>query len=900
MAIHKKLIEVAMPLVSISQAATREKATPSGHPSTVHLWWARRPLAACRGVLLAQLIDDPSSHPEVFPTEEAQSLERARLLAVIERALEWDCPEPALSDARTEIRRSFSGEVPLIVDPFSGGGSIPLAAQELGLQVEARDLNPVAVMISRCLLEFPVTWAARAPVNPGVAQRTAWVGAQGLANDVRHYGTEVLVRASERLSGVYPRVKTERGDVAPIAWLWARTVKCPNPACGIQAPLLRSLWLAKSKGKEAWLRPRDENDRVRFSIHHGSAGPGQDGSVTRTGARCLSCAATMGLEYIRAEGRAHRIGQQMLTVVAEGQRRRVYLEPTDADIDAADCEPPEILDAALAEKALGFRVQAYGMTRYADLFAPRQLYALNVFAEAIAAAGEDVRRDAEAHGFPDSREYGCAVEAYLCLALNRLVMTGSSLVRWNPVGEKSQHMFGRQTVSMVWDFAEVNFTAGATGGFVPAVELIARPLERLGRGHAATVLQADATRAPLPENCVVATDPPYYDNVGYADLSDIFYVWMRRTLVGCYPDLMSTLLTPKTSELVANPFRHGGREQSDKAFEAGFLRAFELAERAQNRDVPLTVFYAFKQSEENEGAVASTGWETMLQGLISGGLSITGTWPIRTEMATRMRSMASNALASSIVLVCRRRDPGVGVTDRRGFMLELRRELPKALRTLQSGSVAPVDLAQSAIGPGMAVFSRYGRVLEADGAAMTVRTALGVINRILDETLSDQESDFDGDTRWAVAWFEQYGMDPGPFGVAETLSKAKNTAINGLVAAGILESKAGKVRLLQRSELPDTWRPTTDPRLTVWELAQHLIRALESGGENEAADLLRRIGGLGETARELAYRLYVICERKKWAKEALAYNALVVSWPEISRLAAAAPAPSGPAQQELL
>jgi putative DNA methylase len=897
---RRKLIEVALPLAAISQAATREKATPLGHPSTLHLWWARRPLAACRAVLLAQLIDDPSAHPGKFPTEEAQAAERERLLSIIERALKWDSPESALSAARAEVERSFAGDPPFVVDPFAGGGSIPLTAQQLGLRVEARDLNPVAVMISKCLIEFPAVWSGEPPVNPTATMRTAWVGAQGLADDVRYYGAAVLELATERLCELYPPVRTDSGIATPIAWLWARTVRCPNPACGVRAPLLRSLWLAKAKGKGTWLKPTVDNDDIRFSVESGIAGPSVDGTVTRTGARCLACGTAISLEYVRSEGRSGRIDQRMVAVVTEGHRRRVYVEPANADLDAANCEPLPILDTALPDQALGFRVQAYGMTRYSDLFTARQLRALDTFVQAIAEVGQAAQRDAEARSVAEASAYACAVEAYLSLALNRLAMTGSSLVRWNPVGEKAQHMFGRQTVSMVWDFAEPNFTAGATGGFGPAVELVARPLERLGRGQRGTVVQADATRAPLPENCVVATDPPYYDNVGYADLSDVFYVWMRLTLRDCYPDLTSTLTTPKAPELVADPFRHGGKAGANHAFEAGFSSAFELIERAQRPDVPLTVFYAFKQSEETAREVASTGWETMLEGLVKGGFAITGTWPIRTEMVTRMRGMGSNALASSIVLVCRRRTAGADVTDRRAFLLELRRELPAALRALQSGSVAPVDLAQSAIGPGMAVFSRYQRVLEADGAAMTVRTALGLINQVLDETLSEQEGDFDSETRWAVAWFEQHGMNPGPFGVAETLSKAKNTAINGLVAAGILESKAGKVRLLDRTELPDGWDPAADARLTVWELAQNLIRALESGGENEAAELLRRIGGLGETARELAYRLYVICERKKWAKEALAYNALVVAWPEISRLAAAAPAPSGAAQQELL
>jgi putative DNA methylase len=581
----------------------------------------------------------------------------------------------------------------------------------------------------------------------------------------------------------------------------------------------------------------------------------------------------------------------MLAIVAEGRRRKVYLDATETAENAAALKvTDDILTSDLPERALGFRVQGYGLTKHADLFTPRQITALDFFATAIKEIGTEIQRDAERSAISDPRAYTCAIRAYLSLALNRLAMTGSSLVRWNPVGEKPQHMFGRQTLSMVWDFAEVNFTAGATGGFGPAIELIARPLERLGRGPVATVSQLDATRAPLPADSVVATDPPYYDNVGYADLSDVFYVWMRRSLGDCFPELTSTLVTPKAAELVADPFRYGGKAEAERAFEAGFSRTFELIERSHHPEVPMTVFYAFKQSEETDGGVvASTGWETMLEGLIGAGLAVTGTWPIRTEMATRMRGMASNALASSVVLVCRRRSADAGVTDRRELLTSLRRELPGALRALQTGNVAPVDLAQAAIGPGMAVFSRYMKVLEADGSAMRVRTALGLINEVLDETLSEQDSDFDPETRWALAWFEQIGMSDGPFGLAETLSKAKNTAVNGLVDVGILESKAGKVRLLDRTELRGDWDPAADARLTVWEVTQHLIQVMLTSGEEQAAGLLRRVGGLGEAARELAYRLYVLCDRKKWASEALAYNALVVAWPEIARLAAIQP-----------
>jgi putative DNA methylase len=393
---------------------------------------------------------------------------------------------------------------------------------------------------------------------------------------------------------------------------------------------------------------------------------------------------------------------------------------------------------------------------------------------------------------------------------------------------------------------------------------------------------------------LISTDPPYYDNIGYADLSDFFYVWLRRSLHAIHPDLFRTVLTPKTEELIATPYRFGGdKRKAESHFETGLGRAFGRLREVTGQDLPVTIYYAFKQAEsdgEADGTVASTGWETMLEGLLSAGFTIDGTWPMRSEL---------NALASSIVLVCRPRSTNAGITDRRGFLAALRSELPDAVRTLQHGNIAPVDLAQAAIGPGMAVFSRYAKVVEPDGSPMAVRTALGVINTVLADVLTEQEDEFDNDTRWAVIWFEQNRHADGRFGDAEVLSKAKNTGVNALRAAGILVDGAGKVRLKKRDELDDSWDPTSDKRLTVWEVTQHLIRALDEGGEPAAADLVRKVGGLADTARDLAYRLYAVCERKKWAEEALGYNALVTAWPEITRLAASTPGNEGPQQTRL-
>ena len=432
-------------------------------------------------------------------------------------------------------------------------------------------------------------------------------------------------------------------------------------------------------------------------------------------------------------------------------------------------------------------------------------------------------------------------------------------------------------------------------------EWIAKVCRQLPSGSGLAKQLDAAAAANGVENPIISTDPPYYDNIGYADLSDFFYVWLRRASRQTYPDLFSTLLTPKTPELVATPYRFGGdKRAAQRHFETGLQAAFGRMKEAHNDEYPMTVFYAFKQAEAEADGVASTGWETMLQGLLAAGFGITGTWPMRTERGARSVAIGSAALASSVVLVCRPRPDDAVLATRKEFTAALRAELPDALRHLQQGAIAPVDLAQASIGPGMAVFSHYSKVIEADGEPMRVRTALALINEALDELLAEQEADFDPDTRWCVAWFEQYGMGAGPFGVAETLSKAKNTSISGLVDAGVLRSAAGKVRLIERDDLAEAWDPSSDTRLTVWEVTQHLIRRLEQGGEQSAADLLRQVGGLAEPARELAYRLFQICDRKKWAGEALGYNALAAAWLEITRLASAdAGGPVSPVQEGL-
>ncbi|MCY4102163.1 MAG: DUF1156 domain-containing protein [bacterium] len=910
---RRKLIEVALPLDAINAAASAEKTIFHAHPSTLHIWWARRPLAAARAVLFASLVDDPSAHPDRFPTTEAQAAERQRLFGIIERLVPWKNSDDAgvLAEARAEIAASCGGDLPAVLDPFAGGGSIPLEAQRLGLAAHASDLNPVAVLINKAQVEIPPRFADRPPVHPdqeGAAQLRGWTGAQGLAADVRYYAGGLAAEAERRIGGLYPKVvlppEHGGGEAKVIAWLWARTVRSADPAWRGHVPLVRSFVLSSKKSSRAWLEPSVDRDSrtVRFAVRRGDEGDLPAGTLTRRGARCLATGAALPFDYLRAEGRAGRMGHSLLAIVSGGDRRRVYLPASAVHEESALVDPPlDVPTERLPEKALGFRVQQYGMTRWADLFTPRQLTVLDTLCDLVVEARERVWADAAAAGWDDDQmplanggsgaaAYAEAVSLYLAFVVMRVADRGSSLAFWQPGRETVANTFTRQALAMVWDFAEANPFSGSSGSLETATTWVANALAALPAGGAGAATQADAAKIASPRLALISTDPPYYDNVPYADLSDFFYVWLRRCLGSVYPEVCATLLVPKAQELVATPYRFDGdRNQAEEFFESGLNRVFERLRDVQDERFPMTVYYAFKQAETTEGGVASTGWETMLQSLIDSGMVITATWPMRTERSNRPRAMGANALASSIVLVCRRRSVSAPLATRREFLRALEAEVPEALRLLREGGVAPVDMAQAAIGPGMAVFSRYARVMEASGETMRVRTALELINETLDEVAEGIDADFDYDTRWAISWFSEYGFEEGEFGRAELLSKSRNTSVAGLVDAGIVESGAGKVRLLRRDELDPDWDPTTDGRFTVWEVAHHLIHRVHEQGEQEAAALLGAVGGHGEAAKELAYRLYLICERKGWATEALDYNSLVTSWPELTKLAASAP-----------
>ena len=906
---RRKMIEVALPLEAINKEAAREKSIRHGHPSTLHLWWARRPLAAARAVLFAQLVDDPASTDEALAIADDDereawiASERARLFRLVEELVKWEnsTNETVLNAARAEIMRCTGGNPPPILDPFAGGGTIPLEAQRLGLEAHASDLNPVAVLINKALVEIPPKFADAPPVFPGVAQdRLTWPRATGLAEDVRRYGAWMRDEAEKRIGHLYPRATLEDGSEADvIAWIWARTVTCPNPACGIEMPLVRSWWLGKKKGKEAYVVPEVVDGEVRYTIGHDpKSAPTKEGDGTmhgRSGGTCLSCGATATTAYVRAQATKNGYGQHLVAVVAAGTRRRVYCAPSQAHIQAARVpKPREVPQGKVADNPRWFSPPAYGLDTFASLFTDRQLTALTTFSDLVGEAREKVLRDALAAGADEGASlktggtgaaaYADAVATYLGLVVSRLTDYQSAITTWasNPQMEILRNVFARQAIPMAWDFAEGNPFAESSGSLSRMLAAVSRSMEWVPASTPSVASQLDAVAASSTSG-LLSTDPPYYDNIGYSDLSDFFYVWLRRSLGSVHPQLLSTMLVPKAEELVANPYRHGGKTGAKDFFEDGFRDVFANAREQALPDYPIAVYYAFKQSEPDISGTASTGWETLLEGMVRSGWMVTGTWPMRSERGGRMISVGTNALASSIVLALRPRPEGAPVTDRRSFLAELRSVLPEKLKELQTGSIAPVDVPQASIGPGMAIFSSYSRVVEADGSSMTVRAALQVVNQVLGEVLSSEEGDFDAATRWALKWYDLHGFTQATYGDAENLAAAYAVSVAGLARAGILSTGAGKARLIAPRELASGYDPSRDDHISLWEVTAHLARALDEDGLAEAGRIMAAAAtrvDLDE-AKQLAYLVHSRADARKEPATARLYNQLAASWPEV-------------------
>ncbi len=939
----KKLIEVAIPLDEINKASAREKSIRHGHPSTLHLWWARRPLAAARAVLFAQLVNDPSwkySEEELKKPQVKGAITKKRneLFQLIGQLVQWENTnnEDLLKKARAAIWESWRetceankhhpdaktlfdpAKLPGFHDPFAGGGAIPLEAQRLGLVSHASDLNPVAVLINKAMIEIPPKFAGKSPINPSFVSeqrllKKTFRGAEGLAEDVRYYGQWMRDEAEKRIGHLYPQIEVtkelakDRPDLQPligqkltvIAWLWARTVASPNPAVGgAEVPLVSTYMLSTTQGKEAYVHPVVEQGGYRFTVRVGKppdAGSAKSGTKLARGAnfQCLLSETPISDSYIKAEGKAGRIGARLMAIVAEGVRGRLYLPPTvEQQAIALRTSPSWRPDLLLPDNARWFSPPLFGFSAYGDLFTSRQLVALTTFSDLVQEARQRALSDATSTGFPSdgksladggigAHAYADAVAMYLGIAVSKLADAQSSLCRWKTSMDQSIATFGRQALPMVWDFSEANALGGMAGDLLVTIRNMMRVLDDLSSSLLGCATQADSQTQNITSGRVVSTDPPYYDNIGYADLSDFFYVWMRRSLKSVFPDLFATLAVPKAEELVATPYRHGSKEQAEAFFLNGMTQAMHRLAEQSHPAFPVSIYYAFKQSEtESSEGTASTGWETFLDAVLRAGFGVSGTWPMRTELSNRMIGMGTNALASSIVLVCHPRPTDATTVSRREFLSELKHTLPLALAELQQGNIAPVDLAQASIGPGMAVFTKHKAVLEADGSPMAVRAALIHINKAIDDYFSEAEGDMDADTRFCIGWFQQYEFAEGPFGEADVLARAKGTAVDGVRDAGVIHAGKGKVRLLRVKEYPTSWDPTKDSRLPIWEACHQMCRALGES-ESEAGALLARMPEKQDAIRQLAYRLYTICERKGWAEDARAYNELVTSWPAI-------------------
>lgn len=935
----KKLIEVALPLDDINEASGYEKSVKVGKPTSVHLWWARRPLASARAVLFAQLVNDPGGQRGWTSTKTKAQAEKEReeLFGVLRELVKWENinNKDLMERANRIIKQSwletcemnkgvegFNPEVmPIIHDPFAGGGAIPLEAQRLGLPVKATDLNPVAVILNKALVEilprfFGVKPTGPMPVEDKQHSLNEWSGIEGFIEDVRRYGIYVQNEASERIGYLYPKVTIDEEmsslnsrykkyvgrSLTVISHIWARTVESPSPAFrGKEVPLVKSFVLSSKRGKEAWVQPVVNGDEYGFEIVFKK--PKDDfieKTIDRNGGICILSGAPIPFSYIREKGKQGKIGYKLMAVVAEGDRERLFLPPLEfLEETAKACVPMLPPVTPLPEKGLGFRIQEYGMTKHSDLYTARQLVAMETFADIINETKELVLRNAVCAGQVSNGKhlkdggggaeaYSEAISVFLSLAYSRLADWSCALARWLPHLEKTQQLFARHAIPMGWDFSELNPISNTGGSFIAGVINIMRSLSAnpasLGSCVGGTVLHADAqSDSTYIANSVFCTDPPYYDNIGYADLSDVFYVWLRKVLKTIYPDTFATMVVPKAEELIADPSRHGGKEGAEKFFLEQMTSALGRLRDKSNKAFPVTIYYAFKQSETKDSGTSSSGWETFLDAVILAGFSITGTWPVRTEHSSRLRGNNSNALATSVVLVCRYKEVGAITISRREFQKELRDEMPVALEAMIGGNtgispIAPVDLAQSAIGPGMAIFSKYEAVLNQDGSRMSVHDALILINRAITDYLSPESGNFDADTQFCASWLDQFGWSTGPFGEADTLSRAKGTSVDGVREAGVVESGGGKVRLLKWSEYEADWDPTKDNRTPIWEACHQMIRRLNNQGESAAGELLAKMPEKGESIRQLAYHLYTLCDRKKWAEEARAYNELIGSW----------------------
>ena len=929
----KKLIEVALPLDDINAACGLEKQPfTRKHPRSLHIWWARRPLAAARAVAFAQTVNDPGYERSLgrgVNKERAQQ-ERERLFNIIRRLVLWEntSNESLLAEAKAEIQKSWEetcqlnrahpdaadlfnpSKLPAFHDPFAGGGSIPIEAQRLGFESYASDLNPIPVLINKATIEFPTRFSKRKPVGPippGEHQHSLVSeesDTYGLKEDIRRYGALLESILQGKIGENYPNIAIGKGrsseNYVPIAYLWARTVRSPNPAYShVHVPLASTFILSNKAGKEAWVQPVVKGDSYSFVVHDGTppkeAEAGTKASGRGSNFKCVLSDSPIGGDYIKEEGKAGRMGIRLMAIVVEarldGARRgRKYVSPSSEQENFGlipnDGWKPQ---GDLPTKLTGGSCVPYGFTKWGDLFTNRQLVTLNCLCDELPKIHARVEADAKSiwgdtdkktieDGGTGARAYADAVTTYLALSISRWTDLSNSLCSWNATNQNVRALFARQAIPMTWDFVELS-PFSSVGSWFSTIESIVGLFANLRSEPNGFAVQADASKQEISRGKVISTDPPYYDNIAYADLSDFFYVWLRRSLRSIYPALFASISSPKDDELVASSYRHGGKQSAEQFFLDGMTKAMSRLAAEAHPAFPTTIYYAFKQSDTTDIGTGNAGWETFLEAVLRAGFSITGTWPMRTERDARAVGLGANALASSIVLVCRKRELDAPSISRRDFIRELKEELREAVEVMIGGAdglspVAPVDLAQAVIGPGMGIFSKYSAVLEADGGAMSVHTALTLINRMLTEG----GDDFDADTQFCLGWFDEQGWSAGEFGKADVLSRAKGTSVDHVKDAGVVESSAGRVRLLKPIEYSADWRPENDNNTPVWEALHQLIRELRAKGEGSAGGLLAGMPQRAEPIRNLAYRLYTLCERKGWAEDARAYNELITSW----------------------
>lgn len=798
--------------------------------------------------------------------------------------------EEVLERARAEIRRNFPDGVPPAYDPFSGGCSIPLEALRLGLPATGSDLNPVAVMIGKAMIELPSKFKDRTPVHPGKPERLHYRGAEGLAEDILWYAQALTDKAWAKIGHLYPQVALTKaqggGDATVLAWLWARTVASPNPAVrGAHVPLISNYWLCNKPKKSVWVEPVVNGTEFSFEVHNGKpADPAIVAAGTKAGRganfKCLLTGDAITADYVKAEGMAGRMGWRLLAIVLEGKGGRRYVAPTEEHQALAFSEKPDWRpEFPLSQHPQYMSVTNYGPTNISDLFMDRQTIALTTFMGLISEVVREIRDEA----------YRKAIYTYLVLGVSRLANRQSTSAFWDTAGENVQQVFAMQALPMRWDTVEGNPFSSSSGNFVGQVEYLAKAVAALPCSDQGGVeRQMDAQNVDF-SGYVISTDPPYYDNVPYADLSDFFYVWLRKGLAGTYPELFSTMLVPKQEELVADYKRHGGKDEADGFFLEGMTTVMHHMATQGRPDVPAAIYYAFRQGEVDESGFSVKGWATFLQAIVDAGYSIGATWPVRTELVGNLKKN-KNALATSVVMACRPRSADAEIISRVEFIRALRRELPAALKEMHRASIAPVDIPQASIGPGIAIFSRYASVIERDDKPMSVKTALQIINEELDQYLSAQEGDFDPETRFAVTWFTQHGFDKGMFGDADSLARARGISVDDVRHAGIVESSAGRVRIYKREELEEGWDPDSDRHLTIWECCQYLVRQHQLDGlSHDTAVLLKKFGSdKAEAVKDLAYVLYEISDKRRQDRqEATAYNALITDWTELTRQAAA-------------